>query len=257
MVWLPSFLPTDSLRCSQRKGQCGVVFPLWLHEQCPARTEWLEQLPTEFHGGKKSAYCTIKCNISSQYMDVPLFFIHLCSLLYSVYFSGVWFVVRPRERLVGEETDSLKTSLHVLWRSGRGKLRSCYIWVFSLFFQTLTVLHLRLALIKKTYGAMFFNVDVIILEVENHFGISFSVPFFNHICIHLKHILHSHAIFIKPLLNQPLFNIRRYSTDALIVLFFELCIKYARIVLVLNDKHGYSISETKRQRIRMFSRLCE
>lgn len=29
----------------------------------------------------------------------------------------------------------------------------------AFFFQTLTVLHLRLALIKRTYGAMFFNVE--------------------------------------------------------------------------------------------------
>lgn len=130
LMWMLSFLPTDSLRCSQCKGQRGVVFPLWPHEQCPAGTWWLEQLPTGFHGGKRSTYRTIKCNISSQYMDVP---IHLCSLLYSVDFSGVWFLVRPREGLVGEETDSHKTSLHVLWRSGRGKLRPCYVWVFSFF----------------------------------------------------------------------------------------------------------------------------
>ena len=37
--------------------------------------------------------------------------------------------------------------------------------------------------------------------------------------------------------------------DQLIELYFELGIKYANIVLLLNDKHDYEISESKHQLI--------
>lgn len=59
-----------------------------------------------------------------------------CFYIFFYFFSGIWILVWPRERLVEEETDLSKPPLHLLWRSYWGNLfifaRCLYLYLCDL-----------------------------------------------------------------------------------------------------------------------------